>query len=185
MNIRTKSLAIIIALLFLAGAVGGIYFGIKFLIGQFSNLDQAATITVVAVITALANAQIIASALRRAHIADLRLHKGEIYARLIEAWSAVLNPSGTGDGLTHRHFDPDLRGRETELVLWASGTLLKKYVEARILIMGQHPDAWASFKGVVQEMREDLGQSNVGLQEENLADLLHHPRTELAGERKK
>lgn len=159
-----------VALLAALGVGGYVLFQHTY--GLFTAVDQRlAAILVVTLIAAL----IIGLSIRRAgHMSGVRRlrldKKAEGYGRLVEAWSGTLGPQQPRSETSAA--DPDVAHH---LVLWASPGVLKQVAEYRRLSPGSvstDPAMRLAIEKVLREMRNDLGQNNLGLGEGQLLELL-------------
>lgn len=168
---------LVIALLAALGAGG--YFGVKGVVDLFGALEpQVATITAIVSVVALLCAAIIAGGFkwmgRKEKEMQVRAEKADLYERLVLLWGAKLSPQGMDDA-----GEAELRKLVRLLTLRGNPKVIKAYgaLQALERTAGLHsPEMPAQFAKVLLEMRKDLGQGGLDLNE---SDLVHAMNAEV------
>ena len=156
--------------LLLLGLVGvGIVLGTRAawdVLSSPANLaDPVTSIPAAILLGALLLAWTVRSGQGKAARAQLHQKKGEAYRRLVDAWSRSSSPEIQQSGT----WQAELRDAEKDLLLWGSRRVIRHYLAFRR--QGAEFNASLAEKAIAQ-MRKDVGESNLGLEEGALLELL-------------
>jgi hypothetical protein len=177
MKTVNKMISGLFGLAILGALCYGAYFALKHVVAApFAKLDQqVAVVTAIAAATLLLSALIIASGMRwakeREHEHRQRAERAALYERLLNAWSETRRQE-TGNNHVGKSQSPeDLPALEKQLLLRGHANVLKAYTAFRKLEKEagpQNPAAKSAFVKILFAMRKDLGLSTEGLNEEDL-----------------
>ena len=96
--------------------------------------------------------------------------KSEIYQKFIRTWANLIRNNEKGENVELSELYNELKNTEKDFMLLASAKVMKKYVEVQASEKN-FEEYISAFGHLILEMRQDLGNSNVGLNGDNLAAL--------------
>jgi len=176
MKLLSNTLSVLLSLALLAALGFGIFVGFQAVTNFFADLNKPlAAILATASVVVLLSAVIVAGGIRRAMKREsdqqLRAERAAVYGRFIETLQQSISQRDLDTGKT-RAFSQALK---KDMILWASNSVLKQFAAlqkiARELWL-QDQEFLAQVEKVLLEMRQDLGQTNWGLKERDVLDLL-------------
>ena len=95
--------------------------------------------------------------------------KAEVYQKFVKSWANLIRSNDMGEH-DLSELNIELENTEKELVLLASAGVINKYIELQSC--QKEPDEYISVFGqLIMEIRQDLGNSNIGLNGEKLTSL--------------
>jgi hypothetical protein len=158
----------------------GAYFALQSVVNLFYGLNvHVVSVIYASVLSCLFSVVIISLTVRlgqkRIGIERMQREKAAVYQRFLATWSSMLNQARTSSTQSTLHIASDLRVAEQQLLLWGSNNVLKYYAAYQnyeILHNPRDPSVLPLIEKILQEMRKDLGQSNVGIQTGDLLNLL-------------
>jgi len=163
--------------LLVALAAGG-YFAIKFMLDLFGTLEpQIATITAIASVVALLCAAIIAGGFkwmgRKEKEMQVRAEKANLYERMLLIWGEKLKERTKA---IEPSVEDELQKLERLLALRGSPKVIKAYGALQTLEQNaglDGPELPSQVAKVLLEMRKDLGQGRLDLNESDLINVLN------------
>jgi len=180
MKFLSNICSVLLGCALLGALIAGAYFALRFAINLFYGLDaHVASVIYAAVIAVIFSAAMISSLVRlgqkRRSIERVQREKASVYQRFLATWSSMLNQVSTRSTQSALHIANDLRVAEQQLLLWGSNNVLKYYAAYQnheTPYNLRDPSVLPLIEKVLQEIRKDLGQSNVGIQTGDLLNLL-------------
>jgi uncharacterized membrane protein len=162
MNLLKNFLAFIIVLAILALLAWGIFHGIQYNIDKYIGMQTSIqSIVLIAAITLLLSAAMIAAALRNLGrgIQKRRLNdeKVGIYITVMDSWQAFIRRGRWAEQPDELRLVEEI---ETRLVLLAAARVIESYNQLRTTLAEtglQSQETAAQLEKVLQEMRRDLG----------------------------
>jgi hypothetical protein len=168
---------VMLGLVLLGAFAAGGYFAIRFGLDLFGTLEpQVATMTAIASVVALLCATIITGGFkwtgRKEAEVQVRADKANLYERISLIW---------GEKLSHRTkamdqaTEDELQKLERLLILRGNSRVIKAYVALQALEKKtglQNPEIPSQVAKVLLEMRKDLGQDVLSLNESDLVNVL-------------
>lgn len=160
--------------------IAGAYVALRWIGHLLIGLDtQVASVIYAAVAAVLCSAVtlslIVRSGEQQRSLESLRGQKADSYRRFLTAWSHTLSQAANLDGQNAPHWEDTLYAAEQQLLLWGSNSVVKHYAAYRQQET-PHDSRDSAVKPLIekilQEIRRDLGQSNVGIQTGDLFNLL-------------
>lgn len=169
---------VILSIALLGAFAAGGYFALKFGLDLFGTLEpQVATITAIASVVALLCATIIAGGFkwtgRKEAEAQVRAEKANLYEGIVLIWGEKL--SNRMKAMDQASED-ELQKLERLLTLRGSSKVIKTYIELQVLEKNaglQSPEIPSQIANLLLEMRKDLGQSVLDLNESDLVNVLN------------
>lgn len=160
--------------------IAGMYFILRSVVNLFYRLDMhVASILYISALACLCSAAMISLIVRlgqkRRSMERLQREKAAVYQRFLVTWSNMLNQASMRNTQSALHIANDLRVAEQQLLLWGSNHVLKCYTvyqNYETPYNPRDPSVLLLIEKVLQEIRKDLGQSNVGIQTGDLLNLL-------------
>ena len=158
-------------------AVGG-YFALRFGLDLFGTLEpQVATMTAIASVVVLLCASIIAGGFkwtgRKEAEVQVRVDKSNLYERVLLIWGEKLSH---GTKAMDQATEDELIKLERLLTLRGNSKVIKTYIELQVLEKNaalHSPEIPSQVAKVLLEMRKDLGQSVLNLNESDLVNVLN------------
>lgn len=172
--------SVLLGCVLLGALIAGAYFALRFVINLFDGLDaHVASGIYAAVIAVIVNAAMIALIVRLGwklrSMERVRMEKAAVYQRFLAAWSSALSQAATASTPSALRIGNDPQAAEHQLLLWGSNNVIKYYTAYQNHETPPNPHDPAVLpliEKILQEMRKDLGQSNVGIQTGDLLNLL-------------
>ena len=173
MTTLQKTIVLIATLLVLVLGVGGLYYGGAFIAEKLATLDRTVvSITLIAAVTALLCARIVAGGLRRAQQEAHHNHtwrqRAETYERLLEIWATHSTAAGGHEPRLSEDLQTDLLRAERQLLLRAGSDVIQHYNAIRSAAAAAGAQA---IEPLLKAMRSDLGQRNFTLRSGDLSAL--------------
>jgi hypothetical protein len=171
-------LGVLFGITLLGALAAGGYFAIKVGLDLFGTLEpQVATLTAIASVVVLLCATIIAggsrwSARKEAEV-QARADKSNLYERIVLIWGEKLN---TGTEAMDQDTEAELQKLERLLTLRGGSKVIKTYVELQVQEnnAGLHsPEMPSQVAKLLLEMRQDIGQDALNLNQSDLMNLLN------------
>ena len=172
-------LAVLLGFALLSLLVIGVYIALRLVVQLFTDLEEhTASMIYAAVVAALFSAVLIVlivqSGEKRKSLDRLREQKAQSYRCFLTAWSSTLSQAAHLGEQPPLHREDNLHVAEQQLLLWGSNHVIKHYVAYRQheTLNNLRDSAVVQFiDKVLQEIRKDLGQSNIGIQTGDLFNL--------------
>jgi hypothetical protein len=169
-------LSVFLVIAFLGACIAGAYVALRLVIHIFIGLDaQVVSVLYAAVAVVLSSTVLVSLTLRAGakhrRMEQAHVEKAKAYQNMIAAWSSTLSPNTTGARHALRRED-SLYAAEQQLLLWGSPNVVRDYIAYQQHGDPHDPIAQSCIEKVLLDMRQDLGQSNFGLQRANVIHLL-------------
>jgi hypothetical protein len=153
----------------LAIFIAGGYFLFEYIANLFSTLEpQLKTVTIIATIVAFFCAAIIASGLKTNSPSSVCVERATLYQQLLAFWSERAKGATAAEG---RATESNLIGLEQQLALHGSSRVIAAHMNLR-KSAEQGDDSQELLKKLLQEMRADIGRSELNLNKNAALDLL-------------
>jgi hypothetical protein len=169
-------LCVFFAITFLGACIAGAYVALRLVIQIFIGLDaQMVSVLYAAVAVVLSSTVLVLLTLRAGakhrRVEQAHVEKAKVYQNMIAAWSDTLSANTPGaQRALHREYS--LYAAEQQLLLWGSPNVVRDYIAYQQHGDPRDPIAHSCIEKMLLDMRQDLGQSNFGLQRANVIHLL-------------
>ena len=174
MKIFNTILSTLLVVLFFLVLGAACYYVVVYAINIFKGLDATVVNILYAALAVGILVMILSSMIgKRLEMRDKNRQifprKCEVYQKFIMTWSDLIrNNEVVGDNLSK--LNNDLENTEKEFMLLASAGVIKKYIQLQSC-KNEPNDYLSVFGQFILEIRQDLGNSNVGLSSDKLASL--------------
>jgi hypothetical protein len=160
--------------------IAGTYFVLRSVVNLFYGLNvHVASVIYASVLAFLFSAAMISLIVRlgqrRRSIDQVQGEKAAVYQCFLATWSSMLNQANTESTQSVLRIANDLHVAEQHLLLWGSNNVIKYYTAYQnheTLHNPRDSSVLPLIEKILQEMRKDLGQSNIGIQTGDLFNLL-------------
>ena len=179
MKFLNSIFSVLLGFALIGSLMAGAYFVLRFVINVFGDLDAyVASVIYAAIIAMLFSAVMISLIVRlgqkRTSTERMQMEKATVYQRFLAAWYNVLNQADTASAQSKLRMVNDLQAAEQQCLLWGSSNVIRHYTTYQAHGTShdlRDPAIQPLIAKVLQEMRKDLGHSNVGIQTGDLFNL--------------